>query len=458
MNFFVSPFWIQLTAGLPFAAAAVLLFVRTPSIAARWSTTVLAVVLGFAAIIFTAHTLGATTAGRGQFAVDDISSPMLPVVLVLHLLAMLGTAKARVSPQFCARLLLSAGFAMAALLAQSGALLVGILSVAVLLPWWDLKSRGQRTRGYAIYMGLFLALLLAGWFNLRAAPQSAWPVALLLLALLLRGGIVPLHGWMPSLFQNAAFGSALVFVLPLTEVIGVFRLLIPHAHAPVMEAGGIACLVTALYGGGLAIVQQDSRRFFACIGLSQTSMVLYAVLMRTPNGLTAALCLWISAPLALAGLAFSLRALEARFGSLSLREHHGFYEQVPGLAICFLITGLASVGFPGTIGFVPMELLVTGSVERSLWITVVLVLAAMFNAIAIMRAYFALFTGRSPTTSISLRTTPAERIGIILISLIVFLGGWFSPPVVESRHRIANQLLGEPAGAPVETPTHKPRK
>jgi NADH-quinone oxidoreductase subunit M len=82
----------------------------------------------------------------------------------------------------------------------------------------------------------------------------------------------------------------------------------------------------------------------------------------------------------------------------------------------------------------------------------------MFNAIAIMRAYFALFTGRSPTTSISLRTTPAERIGIILISLIVFLGGWFSPPVVESRHRIANQLLGEPAGAPVETPTHKPRK
>ena len=347
---------------------------------------------------------------------------------------------------------------MAALLAQSGALLVGILSVAVLLPWWDLKSRGQRTRGYAIYMGLFLALLLAGWFNLRAAPQSAWPVALLLLALLLRGGIVPLHGWMPSLFQNAAFGSALVFVLPLTEVIGVFRLLIPHAHAPVMEAGGIACLVTALYGGGLAIVQQDSRRFFACIGLSQTSMVLYAVLMRTPNGLTAALCLWISAPLALAGLAFSLRALEARFGSLSLREHHGFYEQVPGLAICFLITGLASVGFPGTIGFVPMELLVTGSVERSLWITVVLVLAAMFNAIAIMRAYFALFTGRSPTTSISLRTTAGERIGIILISLIVFLGGWFSPPVVESRHRIANQLLGEPAGAPVETPTHKPRK
>ena len=63
-----------------------------------------------------------------------------------------------------------------------------------------------------------------------------------------------------------------------------------------------------------------------------------------------------------------------------------------------------------------------------------------------------------PGVEAALACPNAERIGIILISLIVFLGGWFSPPVVESRHRIANQLLGEPAGAPVETPTHKPRK
>jgi len=454
MNFFLSPLWIQLTAALPVAAAAVLLFVRTPSIAARWSVTVLAVTLLSAALIFAAHTVVAAPVESGRFAVDDVASPMLPVVVMLHLLAMLGTAKSRVSSHFCARLLLSAGLAMFALLVQSGALLVGVLSVSVLLPWWDLKSRGQRTRGYVIYLGLFLVLLLAGWFNLSASPRSPWPVVSLTLAFLLRGGIVPLHGWMPSLFKNAAFGSALVFVLPLVEVLGVVRLLLPQAPGPMQEAAGIACLVTAVYGGGLAIVQNDSRRFFAHIGLSQTSMVLYAVLMRTPNGLTAALCLWISASLALAGLAFSLRALEARFGSLSLREHHGFYEQVPGLAICFLITGLASVGFPGTIGFVPMELLITSSVSKGLGITAALAFAAMFNAIAIMRAYFALFTGRSPTTSISLRTTTAERSGIIAISLIVFLGGWFSPAVVESRHRTANRLLGESNGSPAVSPQH----
>jgi len=174
--------------------------------------------------------------------------------------------------------------------------------------------------------------------------------------------------------------------------------------------------------------------------------VLFAVMLHTSNSLTAALCLWISTTLSLAGLALSVRALEARFGDLSLQDHHGYYEQVPGLAICFLITGLASVGFPGTIGFVPMELLISGSVDQGLGISLTLAFAAMLNGIAIMRAYFALFTGKRPTTSVSLQVTPTERLGIVILALVVFLGGWLSPSVVASRHRVADELLQQRNG------------
>ena len=196
----------------------------------------------------------------------------------------------------------------------------------------------------------------------------------------------------------------------------------------------------------MACVQHEVRRFYAHLALSQTSMVLFAVMLHTSNGLTAALCLWISTTLSLAGLALSVRSLEARFGALSLREHHGYYEQVPGLAICFLITGLASVGFPGTIGFVPMELLISGSIDQGLGISLTLAFAAMLNGIAIMRAYFALFTGRRPTTSVSLQVTPTEHLGIIIIALVVFLGGWFSPSVVASRHRVAERCCNNATG------------
>jgi len=99
----------------------------------------------------------------------------------------------------------------------------------------------------------------------------------------------------------------------------------------------------------MAVVQGETRKFYAHLCVSQAPLVLFAVMLHTSDGLTVALCLWMSSMLALEGLAFSIRALEARFGALSLREHHGYYERVPGLAVCFLITGLASVGFPGSL-------------------------------------------------------------------------------------------------------------
>ena len=445
--------WLEFTLLLPLIGAIMVSFIRTPALAARWCLGFVLITLisaTGAAFNFTGSSGGAKLQS-GTFAIDEISAPMLPVLTLLHLLIMLGTAKSRVSPLSCVRLLLATCITLSALTCHTGSVLVALLVSAVLLPIWDLKSRGRRSRGYWIYMALFIGLLLAGWnSNETSAPELT--IGLLVLALLLRGGAVPLHGWLSTLFQGASFGTAMLFVLPLMEVLASLRLLLPGAPDWMLKAGSTICLVTAVYGGGMACVQHEVRRFFAHLALSQTSMVLFAVMLHTSNGLTAALCLWISTTLSLAGLALSVRALEARFGDLSLREHHGYYEQVPGLAICFLITGLASVGFPGTIGFVPMELLISGSVDQGLGISLALAFAAMLNGIAIMRAYFALFTGRRPTTSISLQVTPTERLGIIILALVVFLGGWFSPSVVASRHRVADELLQQRNGAPTGEP------
>lgn len=430
--------WLELTLLLPLIGAAVAALIKTPNTAARSSLGFLIGTLACATGAGITFTEGTVRSWHG-FAVDEVSAPMLPAFALLHFLTLLGTAKSRVSPMVCVRLLLAAFVNLGAVTAQDGWGIVTLLALGVLLPFWDLLSRGSPARGFLLHMLLFVPLLIVGWRMAENGQELGY--GLLLLALLLRGGIAPLHGWLPTLFQSAKYGAAMVFVLPLLEVLAALRLLLPATPAWMLDAASVACLVTAVYGGGMAVVQEETRKFYAHLCVSQTSLVLFAVMLHTSNGLTAALCLWMSSMLALAGLAFSIRALEARFGALSLREHHGYYEQVPGLAVCFLITGLASVGFPGTIGFVPMELLISGSVEQGLWVSGTLAVAAMLNGIAIMRAYFALFAGKRPTTSVSLQVTPVERVGIVIIAVVVFLGGWFSPGVVSSRHRTADKLL-----------------
>ena len=80
--------------------------------------------------------------------------------------------------------------------------------------------------------------------------------------------------------------------------------------------------------------------------------------------------------LSLGGFGLTLRALEARFGRLSLTDFHGLYEHSPTLAVCFLLTGLASVGFPGTLGFISTELLVDSAVEANPSVGIAVVAAA----------------------------------------------------------------------------------
>jgi NADH-quinone oxidoreductase subunit M len=436
---------------LPLVGAAVTGLLRRPVPAARCSIGFVLGSLVAAAIASTCYAMaGPALPLFGLFAVDGVSAPLLPAAGFVHLIAILGTAKALLTVSSCVRLQLAAATTGAALTCQSGSFLIGLMLFAVLLPAWDLMARGQSLRGYLLYMVPFAGLVAVAWSGgvLEAGKQGGgWPAGMLGLALILRGGIFPLHAWQPALFRQAGFGTAVLFLLPLVEVVAAIRLLLPVATASQLELASIACLFTAVYCGGLAIVQANVRRFYALVCLSQTSLVLFAVLQLTAASLTAALCLWLSAMLSLAGLGFSIRALEARYGQLSLNRHHGCYEQVPEIAICFFVTGLASVGFPGTIGFLPMELLVSGSLEKGFGFCVVLALAAMLNGVAIMRVYFALFTGIRRPVSVSLRATVAERVAMILILLTMIAGGWFSPGVIEGRHRVAEEILkGRTAG------------
>ena len=204
------------------------------------------------------------------------------------------------------------------------------------------------------------------------------------------------------------------------------------------------CLLgTALYAACMATVQQEARRFFAFLLLSHASLVLVGLELHTSRTLTGSLRLWSSVVLSLGGLGLTLRALEARVGRLALTRYHGLYEHSPALAVCCLLTGLASVGFPGTAGYVAADLLVDGAVEASPWVGVGVVATAALNGIAIVRAYFLLFTGTRHGATVPMGITWRERVAVLTLAVLLLGGGLFPQPGVESGRRAAEQILRE---------------
>jgi NADH-quinone oxidoreductase subunit M len=248
---------------------------------------------------------------------------------------------------------------------------------------------------------------------------------------------------MTDLFEHATFGTALLFVTPMVGAYAAVRLVLPIAPEWALRSIAMISLVTAVYAAAMALVQTEARRFFCYLFLSHSALVLVGLESVSPVALTGALCLWLSIGLALTGFGLTLRAIETRIGPVTLSGFHGLYEHTPPLPAFFLLTGLASVGFPGTFGFVGSEMLVDGAVHIYPYVGVAVVLASALNGIAVLKAYFHIFAGTRHGSSVPLRGQWRIRFTVLALALLILGGGLFPQPGVASRHRAAEEILAE---------------
>ncbi|MCA9004907.1 MAG: oxidoreductase [Planctomycetaceae bacterium] len=382
---------------------------------------------------------------RDIFTIDELSAPLLPLAALLYLLTVLSTLKTKGHRFSFSSTLLSEAILFATLSSREPWVIICLLSVATIPPYLEMKTNRESPRVYVLHMGLFIALLVSGGilsgFGDTHGAISLVAGALLTTAALLRSGIVPLHCWMTDLFEKVTFGTALLFVTPMTGAYAVMRLVYPIAPAWALQGIALISLTTAVYAAGMAFVQKEARRFFCYLFLSHSSLVLVGLEMATPLGLTGGLCVWISVGISLAGFALTFRSVEARIGKISLTEYHGLYEHTPTLAALFLVTGLASIGFPGTLGFIATELLVEGAIEVYPLIGTAVLIATALNSIAILRAYFRVFTGTRHIASISLRVRVPEHVAILILVALILGGGLYPQPGISSRYHAAEEMI-----------------
>ncbi len=375
--------------------------------------------------------------GRPYLGLDELNAPLLPAVALLHFLTALATARTRMRSFSLTWSLSAEAFHLAKFACKEPLVLVVLLTLGAVLPLMELINRGRPARVYALHMSLFVVLLWLG----TLLPSGTPAAIVLLAAVLIRCGVVPFHCWITDWFEQASLGIALLYVIPLSGVYAAIRLVLPIAPDWLLSGLGLLSLTTAFYAASMGLVQRDLRRFFAYFFLSHASLVLVGLQLHTTVSLTGALSLWFAVLLSLGGFGLVLRAVESRFGWLSPRQHRGLYEHSPMLAVSFLLTGLASIGFPGTLGFVAADLLVEGASGVHLFVGLAVIATATLNGIAILRVYLLLFTGARHTSSVSLNITPRERLVVLTLSAFILGGGLFPQPGISSRERAAEAIL-----------------
>lgn len=283
-----------------------------------------------------------------------------------------------------------------ALVMAKDPLLIALMWSAALLPVWLELRGGERTkptaRVFLVYMVPSAVCVVLG--VIMQAQGLAGAVIILAIGIALRQAVIPLHSWFVPFVEGAPLGMVVAFAVPQLGVFAHLHLL--SAYGPqlgqIIAFGGA---VTAVMASILGVVQARARRALAYLIISQSGLMAFGLEATSVIARSGTLLMWVVMGLAMAGFSMAIAALEARRGPLDISRPNGNFSRTPMLATAFLLLGFASVGLPGTLGFVAEDLLVQGSVSHYPIRGMSLIIATAFNGITVMRSFFALFCGTS---------------------------------------------------------------
>ncbi|MGV3658717.1 MAG: proton-conducting transporter membrane subunit [Prosthecobacter sp.] len=269
--------------------------------------------------------------------------------------------------------------------------------------------------------------------------------SLVILAVVLRKGVFPLHGWVVAAFEH---GPLLPMALLFNGHLGALLIArseaaaLPQTAQHALDLLSIAALVTALITSLRGFAERKPRRLLALLCVSQASFILAGIATANAEGITGGLVHWLVVTAASTGLVCIVRVLEVRVSGIAdPADHLGLAAKAPRLATFFLVCGLALIGLPGTLGYCAEDLLFHGALENHPWLGLALPVATAFNAINLIRLFSILFLGVLPKHVIDIPDAlPRERWPLAACVVFLVIGGIFPASVIGWRAQAGHKI------------------
>jgi NADH-quinone oxidoreductase subunit M len=281
---------------------------------------------------------------------------------------------------------------------------------------------------------------------------------LIFLGLAFKAPMFPFHTWLPDALVEGPIGMSVVLAGLKLGTYGFMRFSLPLLPDASTDSHVVTTLMTLalvgiLYGAIVALIQPDFRRLLAFSSISHLGFVVLGIFALNFQGLQGSLLTMINLGFSTAGLFFIAGFLYVRRHSTDLSAFGGAAKQVPLLATFLLIIGLASIGLPGTNGFVGEFLILLGAFQAYWLFGVFAVTGVIFGAAYFLwyyeRAMFGPLSPNFPRTIADLNAR--EMIIAVSLSVMIFWIGLYPSPFLRmmngSIQALEDRLNREPATA-----------
>ena len=282
--------------------------------------------------------------------------------------------------------------------------------------------------------------------------------------------LFPFHTWLPDAYTEAPTAATFVLsaVMAKIGVYAVIRFVLPIFAEDFIRFALILCysgVIGMMYCGIAAIGQQDFKRMLAFSSASHMGVIALGVFCMNQQALTGTLYQIVAHATSTGVLFLLLGIIEERMETRTIGDLGGIAYKAPIFAVFFAVAMLASVGLPGTSGFIGEFLIILGAVRFDVMVGVLAGTTLIIGVCYMLWMFQRVFFEKSNTRTDGFRDlTAIETLTILPIVLLILVMGIYPQPfLAKIAPAAAKQLTSvtavqqqlADATVPVMEPTHE---
>ncbi|EZP57555.1 MULTISPECIES: NADH-quinone oxidoreductase subunit M [Sphingomonas] len=202
----------------------------------------------------------------------------------------------------------------------------------------------------------------------------------------------PVHTWLPDAHVQAPTAGSVILAGVLLKLGGYgflrFSLpMFPEASGQLTWLIFGLSAVAVIYTSLVALVQSDMKKLIAYSSVAHMAIVTIGLFAFNRQGIEGAMIMMLSHGLVSGALFLCVGVIYDRLHTREISRYGGLAINMPRYALFFLFFTMASIGLPGTSGFVAEFLSLMGTYQVSTWIALLCTTSIILGAAYMLYLY-----------------------------------------------------------------------